>query len=105
MGIGESMRCGLTKAALLMIAVGFCNGCSTIYAKYEDGSGHPFVGTRNAVSGVGCSLAYIGFFGVGLLMLPFALIDVPFSFVADLIVLPADLTKKDPKPETSHTCA
>lgn len=72
----------LLCAAALPIA-----GCSTVLSKGNNAWGSPYSGTECAAETIG-NLFESPLF---LILLPFAIIDLPLSFVADTLVLPKDL--------------
>jgi uncharacterized protein YceK len=74
----------LALAAVLAIA-----GCGTYLAKDNSGWGAPYAGTECAL-GLPANLVEVPLN----LLLPFAIVDIPVSMIADTLLLPVDLMKK-----------
>lgn len=74
----------LALAALLALA-----GCGTYLAKDNSGWGAPYAGTECAL-GLPANLVEVPLN----LLLPFAIVDIPVSMIADTLLLPVDLVKK-----------
>ena len=74
-----------TLAALLGICL---SGCSSL-AVHSDDWGHPYAGTQLAANSLAPHLAQSAI--VLFIPAPFIILDVPFSFVVDTALLPADL--------------
>jgi uncharacterized protein YceK len=87
-------------AALLTVVL--LGGCTTLNSKHLDGVGYPFAGMRDTPGNFGCSLAWGP---LGWLAIPFAIIDIPLSLIADILFLPADLHDKKTEPKSTRTCA
>jgi len=80
--------------AALLIAT-LSGGCTTLMEKHGKGLGTPFAGTRE----MDCNFAMALYvFPIGLLALPFIIIDIPLSLTADILLLPFDLAS-DNKPQ------
>ena len=84
--------------ALLCTAALEIAGCSTVLSKGNNGWGAPYSGTECAAETMGGILESPLF----LILLPFAIIDLPLSFVADTLVLPGDLWAR--KSERNVNC-
>jgi uncharacterized protein YceK len=73
----------------LLLLPGLLSGCAAISARIDDvGGGGPYIGVR----GDGYALAHPGESGDPLLV-PFCILDLPFSFVVDTLCLPYDLVE------------
>lgn len=70
----------------LLLATG---GCGTYLAKDNSGWGAPYAGTQCAL-GLPANLVERPLY----VFLPFAILDIPVSAIADTLVLPVDLLKK-----------
>jgi uncharacterized protein YceK len=95
--LGVNVEGGMTfrlASLVCILALELC-GCSTFLSKDAEGFGR-------AYSGVACDSGYVANlfklgWGAHLVLLPYIVIDLPLSFVADTIVLPVDLAKPRPQ--------
>jgi uncharacterized protein YceK len=87
----------LLFAYVVLIAL---SGCATINSKSVDGIGYPFAGMQDTFTSdnFSCLFRHTSIFGV------FFLIDIPFSLVADVLLLPWDLAQKKVEPKPSRAC-
>ena len=77
-------------AALLLSTLA---GCSTIGDSFNGGNSEPYLGQSgpNVMGGVRMDVAHFGDSGCKAIMMPFYLMDLPFSFALDLAFLPFTL--------------
>jgi len=66
----------------------FSFSCSTIKT-HNVAVGHPYSGTEDAVKNFPCRT--INSMNYAMLTFPFVVLDMPFSFVLDTVLLPVDL--------------
>ena len=78
---------GRPRVLVLVVSALLLSGCATSQSKSEGHWGALYSGTR-------CDLKFIGGLSaaapVWWIFLPFTLVDLPLSFVADTVVLPID---------------
>ena len=91
------------RLVTVLLVAALLGGCTTLFSKHRDGVGYPFAGMSNTPENFEC---YKIWSPVGWLLFTIAVIDIPLSFVADLLFLPIDLAflKSEPK-KGSTTCA
>jgi uncharacterized protein YceK len=89
------MSAPLRKVAIVLVAAALFSGCATFQSKTIDGFGYPFAGMRDTPDNLQCSIS--GPWVV--VMLPIVAIDLPVSFVADVLFLPFDLAAYKPGPK------
>jgi len=83
-----------------LIITSLSSGCTTLFVKHGEGVGTPFAG----IGELPCVLfASLYTAPIGLLALPFIVIDVPLSLTADVLFLPFDLAA-DHKPPERKPC-
>jgi len=92
----------LRRLIIVLLVTLLLGGCVTLNSKHLDGVGYPFAGMRDTPRGLECSL---GWGPLGWIALPFLVIDIPLSLVADIIFLPFDFTFLKSEPKGSRTCA
>jgi len=92
----------LKQLVAILLVASLLDGCTTLNSKHLDGVGYPFAGMGDTPSNFDCSIAWGP---LGWIALPFVVIDIPLSLVADIFFLPFDLTFRKSEPRRSRTCA
>jgi len=79
-----------------LLIASLSSGCTTLYAKNDEGVGYPFAGMRDMPCQFWLSLAV--FPPLTWVALPFIIVDIPLSLTADVLFLPFDLASPNPEP-------
>ena len=76
------------KSLIVLIMCSLNFSCSSI-TTHNVAVGHPYSGTEDSVKNFPCRT--VNSMNYAMLTFPFVVLDIPFSFVVDTVLLPVDL--------------